>query len=385
MRGTYITALAIAILTAAWLLSGFLTAEDGVSEHPSLAEASTRQAMRIDDKVPTEVRARTIVAQTLPEQLRVRGRTENKRTVDVRAETQGRVIVRPVERGDRVATGDLLCRIAVEDRDARITQAKEGVNQARIEYRGSLKLKDRGFQSETAIAQARTRLATAQAQLQTAVLDLERTYIRAPFDGVVEVTELEVGEYAQLGAPCARIVDLDPMLLVGQITERDVYRVETGAPTSGRLANGATVTGTVSFVGQQADPGTRTYRIEVMVPNPDYALRSGVTTEIDIRVGEILAHKITPAVLALDDEGRVGTRIVDADNRVRFLLVEIVDDERDGVWVTGLPREATLITVGQELVVAGERVSVQMQEPADATPDTPPILASEGARATRSS
>ena len=385
MRGTYITALVIAIPTGVWLLSGFLSTEERVSEHPTLAEANALLAKNADNKVPTAVRARTIHAQTLAEQLSVRGRTENKRTVQVRAETQGRVVARPVERGDRVEAGELLCRIAVEDRQGRITQGKEAVNQARIEYLGSLKLKDRGFQSETAIAQARARLATAQAQLQTAALDLERTFVRAPFDGVVEDTELEVGDYAQPGTACARIVDLDPMLLVGQITERDVYRVNVGAATTGRLASGAMVSGTVSFLAQQADPATRTYRIEVMVPNPGYELRSGITAEIDIEVGEILAHKITPAVLALDDEGRVGTRIVDADMRVRFRQVEIVDDDRDGVWVTGLPRQTTLITVGQELVVAGERVVVQMQESAEPAPDSPPVLASEGAGTSRSS
>ena len=378
MRATHITALVITAVVAVWLLSGFLTAADGVDEHPSLAEANALLARGVDDKVPTAVRARTIRATTLPEQLTVRGRTENKRTVEVQAETRGRVTARPVERGDRVESGDLLCRIAVEDREARITQGKEGVNQARLEYLGSLKLKDQGFQSATAIAQARARLATAQAQLEAAVLDLERTYIRAPFAGIVEDVRLEVGDYAQSGTPCARIVDLDPMLLVGQVAERDVYRVSAGLATVGRLATGATVAGAITFVGQQAEPETRTYRVEVTVANADYALRSGVTTEIDIRVGEILAHKITPAVLALDDTGEVGVRIVDADARVSFRHIDIVADDHDGVWVTGLPLETTLITVGQEFVVAGEQVAVQMQSsgPAEGMTTAPPVIAS---------
>ena len=363
MRGTYITALVITVVVGVWLLSGLLTATDAVEVHPSLAEANLLVAESADKGVPTAVRARVIHAQSHPERLTVRGRTENKRTVEVRAETRGRVTARPVERGHRVDAGDLLCRIAEEDRKARIRQGREAVNQARLEYAGSLKLKDRGFQSATAIAQARARLATAYAQHEAAELDLERTYIRAPFAGVIEDVLVEVGDYAQSGTACARIVDLDPMLLVGQLTERDVHRVAVGAPTTGALATGATVDGAISFVGQQADPETRTYRVEVTVPNPDYALRSGVTTEIDIRVGELLAHKITPAVLALDDEGNLGVRIVDPDERVRFRHIEVVADEADGIWVTGLPRQTTLITVGQELVVAGERVDVQLQAP----------------------
>ena len=247
------------------------------------------------------------------------------------------MVARPVERGDAVTAGDLLCQIAAEDRQSRVDEGDEGVNQARLEYAGSLKLKDRGLQSETAIAQARARLATAEARREAAALDLERTYIRAPFEGVVEDVQLEVGDYAQSGTPCARIVDLDPMLLVGQLTERAVDRVAVGSPATGRLSTGAEVSGTISFVGYEADPGTRTYQVEVTVPNPDYGLRSGVTTQIDIRLGSVLAHKITPAVFALDDEGRLGVRIVGPDDHVQFRLVEVVADDRDGVWVTGLP------------------------------------------------
>ena len=361
MRKTYITAAVIALATILWFASGALTAGEGPVEHPSLAEANERARAEVGDMPPTAVRGRVIHAVALPERVKLRGRTENKRTVEVRAETSGRVVERPVERGTRVAAGDLLCRIAVEDRNARLAQAEAAVEQARIEYEGSLRLQDRGFNSETAIAQAKARLATAQAQREAAVLDVQRTAVRAPFAAVVEDAPLEIGDYAQPSTVCASLVDLHPMLLVGSVSERDVSRFGVGANADGQLMTGQTVSGPVSFVGQQADPGTRTYRVEVTVPNPDYALRSGITTEIAIDVGAVEAHKISPAVLALDDAGNIGVRIVDAEDRVRFQRVAIVADADDGVWVRGLPAVATLITVGQETVVAGERVDVQLQ------------------------
>ena len=361
MRKTYITAAVIALATVLWFVSGALTAGEGPTEHPSLAEANERARAEVGDMPPTSVRGRVIHAVALPERVKLRGRTENKRTVEVRAETSGRVVERPVERGTQVAAGDLLCRLAVEDRNARLAQAEAAVEQARIEYEGSLRLQDRGFNSETAIAQAKARLATAQAQREAAVLDVQRTAVRAPFAAVVEDAPLEIGDYAQPGTVCASLVDLHPMLLVGSVSERDVSRFGIGANADGQLMTGQTVSGPVSFVGQQADRGTRTYRVEVTVPNPDYALRSGITTEIAIDVGAVEAHKISPAVLALDDAGNVGVRIVDAENRVRFQHVAIVADADDGVWVRGLPAVTTLITVGQETVVAGERVDVQFQ------------------------
>ncbi len=365
MRATSITAaLVIAALTALWLASGLLSGEERVSDHPPLTEAQAGSRA----SAPTAVRAKISRAVPLPERVKVRGRTENKRTVDVRAETTGRVVERPIERGDRVKQGDLLCRLALADRQARRKQADAAVEQARLEHQGSLRLQDRGLQSETAIAQAKARLAGAQASLAAAALDIERTSVRAPFDGVVEDVGLNVGDFAQPGTACARVVDLDPMLLVGRVSEADAHRFDRGAMATGRLATGAQVSGPVSFLGRQADPGTRTYRVEVTLPNPDYALRSGLTVEFDVRYGDAMAHKISPALLALDDEGRLGVRVV-RDDRVAFVHVDLLADRQDGLWVAGLPTRTTLITVGHQFVVAGDRVAVQWEDVAEGAVD----------------
>ena len=360
MRKTHLIALLIGVVTVVWLGSGYLGDTDAIADHPSIGERNERTITYGDQHEPTVVRGQAITASAFPEQVKIRGHTENKRTVEVRAETQGRVVERPVERGTVVAAGDLLCRIAVEDRQARVKQATQAVNQATIEHEGSLRLKDGGYQSKTAIAQTKSRLATAEAQLATATLDLDHTFISAPFGGVVEHAPLEIGDYAQPATPCAKIVDLDPMLLVGQVSERDVARLTIGGTATGVLASGETATGTISFIGHQADPATRTYRVEVTVANPDHRLLSGATADIAIVVGEVRAHQISPAVLALDDDGELGVRTVDDDGRARFRPIEIVADGGEGVWVTGLPPTVTLITVGHQLVVDGELVEVRL-------------------------
>ena len=102
MRKTYITAAVIALATILWFASGALTAGEGPREHPSLAEANELARASVGDMPPTAVRGRVVHAVALPERVTVRGRTENKRTVDVRAETSGRIIERPLERGAKV-------------------------------------------------------------------------------------------------------------------------------------------------------------------------------------------------------------------------------------------------------------------------------------------
>lgn len=375
MRGTYITASIIALLLVLWLLSGQV-GKDPNPDHPTLAEAQRERGAEAQDSAPAQVRARVVQAVPQIREVVLRGRTENKRTVAVKAETSGRVVERPVERGSEVAEGDLLCRIALEDREAQLTEARAALEQARIEYEGSLRLKQQGFQSETAIAQAKARLAAAEAAVASRELDIERTAVRAPFAGVVEDVQLEVGDYVSPGGTCVTLIDMDPMLLVGRVSQQDVGKLKPGQTATGRLVDGRTVTGKLTFVGHQNDPATRTYAIEVEVDNRDHAVRSGITTAIHLPVEEVLAHKISPALFALDDDGRIGVRTINDARRVEYHHVEIVRDDVDGVWVTGLPEVVTLITVGQEYVVEGQRV-----QPAFESTGALPARAGDGAPA----
>lgn len=357
MRATYVTAAIIAVLVVTWILSGQL-GNDPIAPAPSLAEMRSEMAAAQDDRDPTRVRARVMRATLETVEIALRGRTESNRFVRVRAEISGRVVELPVLKGQLVEAGVLLCRIAVEDRPARLTEAREAVAEAKLVYQGSLKLKRQGYQSETAIASAKAKLAAAHALLKRRELDLANTEIRAPFDGILEEQPVEIGDYLQTGTECASVVDHDPMLLVGQVSERDVNRLQLDGPASATLLTGEKVQGHISYIGHVAQETTRTYRVEIEAPNPNYALRSGVTADIAIPVATLSAHRISPALLALDDQGNIGVRIIDKNKIVRFVQVQIVKDNPRGVWITGLPEVATIITVGQELVVPGEKVEV---------------------------
>jgi len=374
MRGTYITATIIAALIGLWFLSGQIGREPR-PEHLTLAEANDVRAAGSQDAEPVRVRARVINASPQAQEIVLRGKTENKRSLVVKSETSGRVIARPVERGSRVNGGDLLCQLADDDRSASLTEAEEALNQARIDYDGSLKLKERALLSESSVAQAKARVAAAEAAVIRRKLDIERTLVRAPFPAMVEDVHVEIGDYVTPGTSCVSLIDMDPMLLVGGVAERDVHALQVGQTAQGVLSDGRRVAGELKFVGQQSDPATRTYPIEVEVPNADLALRSGITARILLPTGTVMAQKVSPAIFSLDDDGNIGVRTVNANNQVEYHHIHIVRDDVDGVWVTGLPDVATVITVGQELVVPGQTVQVTYEPsgsmPASAAPPAP--------------
>ena len=371
MRTTYITAIVIAVALVVWLASGALNTDEAAPP-PSLAEKNREQSRVDEDTAPTKVRVTVMDATTQDRIVKVRGKTENKRTVDVKVELSGTVTNRPVERGSVVEKDALLCELSEEDRRVAVSESRAALEQARIEYKGALSLREKGYNSETAIAGAKARLAAAEAMLNRSELNLSKIQVRAPFAGVVEDVHQEVGDYVVPGATCATVIDMDPMLLVGRVSENDVIDLSLGQEAVGKLRNGQLVSGPVTFIGQQSDPITRTYPIEIELPNPEQALRSGITTEIQIPVESVLAQKISPALFSLDDEGNLGVRIINSDNIVEFHTVTILSDAADGVWVAGLPNRAGVITVGQELVTAGERVDPVFQDARTLKAQTPP-------------
>ncbi len=120
-----------------------------------------------------------------------------------------------------------------------------------------------------------------------------------------------------------------------------------------RLTDGTQVQGRVTFLSRSADPTTRTFRVDIEVPNKDLAIRDGQTAEILIAAPGTRAHLLPQSSLTLNDDGALGVRLVDAENIARFAPVSLVRDTVNGVLVTGLDDRVDVIVVGQEYVTDG--------------------------------
>ena len=236
--------------------------------------------------------------------LKSSGFTEADKFVQVRAEVSGRLIARPAQQGDYVEEGDLICQLYIAGREA-------------------------------------------------------YPKIVAPFSGYLETLRVEEGDFLNTGAVCAALIDPDPMLLVADIAEKDIAQVELGSEASAKLISGRYISGEVTFIASSADKNTRTFRVEISVDNKDRSIRDGVSAEIYIKGKQEAAHKISPAILSLNDQGKLGVRTVTADNRVEFKEINILEDTNSGMWVSGLGEEARIITLGQEYVFQGQTVNVK--------------------------
>ncbi|RBI86149.1 efflux RND transporter periplasmic adaptor subunit [Rhodosalinus halophilus] len=341
-------ALAVALALAAWMGSGYVFPADDDAQAAATGEGGP---------APVQVAVRESAAEPVTQVFVAEGEAEPERDTRVLAEATGSVTEVAVSKGAVVEAGQVLGRISSERARAEVNRAQEEYDRALREFENAQTLLDRGVATVDRLAQARAALAAAESQLTAAEEALEDTTIRAPFAGRVESLEIDEGEFVTSGTPVARVVDLTPLTVTVRVPQQELRGIEEGQRAEVSFITGETRAGTVSFVGAAADPETRTFAAEVEVANDDRAIPAGISAQVRIPRGEVEAHFLSPAILSLDPAGRLGIKTVTAENTVEFHPVEIVRAGTEGIWVTGLPDQARIITVGQGFVSAGEAVA----------------------------
>ncbi|MFK7876597.1 MAG: efflux RND transporter periplasmic adaptor subunit [Paracoccaceae bacterium] len=305
-------------------------------------------------------------------------------------------IARKAEAGTRVAEA----QTRIPEAAARVAEAQARLEEALTNENVAVKLSRDGFAADTrvkntqaTVASARASLAAAEAGVEAAKSgvsgvqsgieaaqagiesaeagiaaaekEIERLTMTAPFAGLLESDTAELGTLLQPGALCATILQLNPIKLVAFVPETEVNAVEVGARAGAQLASSQnrTVEGQVIFLSRSADPTTRTFRVEIEVPNDDLSIRDGQTAEILVQTAGQAAHLLPASSMTLNDEGKLGVRIVVEDNRVAFAPVNLLRDTPNGVWLTGLPEQVNVITIGQEFVTQGVQVAPTFKDP----------------------
>jgi multidrug efflux system membrane fusion protein len=346
----WIAALLIIAVIAAWMSSGMINNEAPGSTDKSVNLPADEPALR-------SVQIRTQLAQPVNRYINVYGRSAPARAVDIKAETNGRVEAIGIDRGRSAKKGEIIARLDLRDRSARLAQAKASVREFETSYNAQLELKGDGYVSETEIAEIIAKLEGARAELIRAELDLEYITIRAPYDGALATREVEVGDFVRAGDVIANFIDNTQLIVSASLAEQDAQHVAVGDEAKAILVTGQEVTGKIRYISPVADLSTRTFNVELEVPNPGGALPAGVTAEIRITGDTIMAHKISPSLLNLETDGSLGVKTLDDLDRVVSYPVEIARSQTDGIWVTGLPETARIITVGQGYVLAGQTVA----------------------------
>jgi len=331
--------------------------DDAVARKTKLITAKNKAPEETDTKTDEPIAVVTKRSRSAPmaSELILTGATAASRQVEVRTETAG-MLASTTQKGKRVQEGDVLCRLKVGDRAARREATVARFKQAQLEESTQSRLRERGIAASNTATSARMSADIVRAEIKQLDVEIRRLEVRAPFSGVIEGDPAQVGSIMQIGSTCATIVDPDPIRIIGFAPEFRIGDVALGTVGTAKLATGEQVQGTVVFIAQSADPATRTFQIDLSVPNPSYALRDEVTAEITIPLGTRPAHTLPQSALTLDDEGKIGVMVVDNGNAT-FREVKILRDDTGGLRVSGLGQTAEVIVVGQEYVSEGTPVT----------------------------
>ncbi len=380
----------------------FAFAGRGEDEQGDTAESTEAETVLAQDSIGVVVYRST--AREIGSAVQLRGQTTANRQVEVLAETTSTVVSEPKRKGAFVEAGDLLCELdpgtrpaslaealagkleaesRIPEAEARLEEAHALVAEAAINLKAANRLSESGFGSETRRISSEAAMSSADAGVKSAEAGLEATQagieaataavaaanremdrltIEAPFKGLLESDTAELGSLMQPGSLCATVIQLDPIKLVGFVPETEVNRIIVGSMAQAQLVTGLQVEGRVTFLSRSADETTRTFEVEITVPNPELLIRDGQTANIQISAEGVKAHLLPQSALTLNNEGQLGVRTVGTGNVVDFAAIHLLRDSNEGVWVGGLPETADVIVVGQEFVTRGVTVAPTYQE-----------------------
>lgn len=340
-------AAALLLAIIGWMGSGYVIP----------AEEEPEEEVAKEGLPPINVAVISSQAKPVMQFFRAEGQAQPDRETMLQSETTGEIAEVLVEKGASVEAGQVIARFIVAQRDDDLARAREEFARAKREFDNAETLLRRGASTADRVSEARAVLAAAQAQLSAAQEAIAETEIRAPFAGRLENLSVDEGEYVQSGTQVAHIVDTTPLAVSVRVPQQSLRKLKVGQKAEVRFITGEQKQGIITFLASSADPDTRTFLCEIEVDNPDGSIPAGVSAEVFVPTGETIAHFLSPAILSLNTDGTLGIKTVTEASEVKFNEIEIVRAQPDGIWVSGLPEQAEIITVGQGFVNDGEEVS----------------------------
>ncbi len=352
MKASRITAIGLVAAAGLWIASGHFLPHES---------AESRAAMRTGDEGATKLfRVAVVGTAVMPHgrRLIISGRTEAEKRVTLTARTGGVLTELRVKRGTSVKKGDVIAVLSDEAREAQVAQAEAVVTQKRTELDAKRALILNGTLPRLELVDLEAQLKSAEAALAASQAERDRGIVRAPWAGVVNDVAVEVGQaaFSFAGREIATLVALDPMLAVVEVAERKLAGIKVGDIAEVRLVTGESASGKIRFVAKTATAATRTYRVEVELPNPDGRIPDGITAEVSLPLAPVPATRVPRSALTFSSAGDLGVRAVRADETVEFVPVSVVEDEQSFMWLTGIADGSRVIVQGQDFVREGQKV-----------------------------
>lgn len=265
--------------------------------------------------------------------------------------------------GQKVEAGQPLVKlasepeaIAVETAAAQRAQAFDAVERYRQLNEAAV--------SRVARAEAETALKVADAALRRAREELDRMTVKAPFAGIMGLTNLQTGDYLAVGSPIATLDDRSVIVIEFTVPEAVAPSIKVGMAMRASLAArpGENFDGTVAAAGTRIDPVTRTLSVRGEIPNPDLSLIPGSTFSVSIRLSGEVSPVVPGLAIQWDRAGAYVWRLK-PDSTVERVDAAILARDGDRVFIDAALKEGDrIVNEGGGLLAAGQKVAAQPQQ-----------------------
>ena len=310
-----------------------------------------------------EVVVKKLIKKKFEKKLKFSGFTEASRIVILKSQVEGKISSKFFEKGKSYKAGTQLILIDPEDKIAKLKEMEALLNQRKKEYEVAENLFNKGFRSEVKLSESRTNFEKALALYEKSQVNLNNTKIYIPFDSIVEDSYVELGDYLKKGDPIAKVVDLDPIFITINITEKEISKIKKGQVASVKISDNF-YKGKVNYVSRTSDKLTRNFKVQIELSNLNNNIISGLSSEIQIGTKSDSAYFISSSLISLDSQGILGIKVI-LNNKVSFLPIEVLSDVGNGYWIKlkkPITDDILIITQGNEYVIDGDLISFKFEE-----------------------
>ncbi len=337
---------AIIIVVTLWMASGIFT-------HGKVVKQEEKQAMKV----------KTLESSASPKQttLIYSGITKAEKSATLRPEVAGAITKVYAKDGDFLRAGTIIIKIDEENRKKLYEQAQSELQSAKMQFEAARIIYEKKLSSKNHFIEAKSKLNMAEAAMERARLGLEKTSIRAPFDGYIEAIKVKEGDYVAtaIGSIIGQFSSFDKLIAIFHVPYADLDSIKESSRATLTTENGKKIEGKVTCIGRVAEQNTRTFPVEVTIDNGKHALRIGetITAELLRESGGRL-HYVPKSSIVLDGSGKIGVRVLGAIGEVLTKNINIEDEDNKGFWISGLADKESIITMGAAYVADGEIVQV---------------------------
>lgn len=344
-------ALATAVVLGIYLFSADIT---------HINDTRTAVAVEKDSSgvvLPT-VNARQFDHKLIPRTITLYGRTQPDRIITVSSELAARITGISAERGSLVREGQTLIQLNEGSLRTELKSARAQLKKASRDLDSALSLQKKNLIADNQLPQLELAVAEAESRLERLQIDFANTRIQAPVAGILHERTVELGDFIDRGKPVVEILDLDPLIVSVDVTQELIQTLSSGDSAEVRLFGNIPAIARIRYISRKANDATRTFTVELAIPNPEMKIPAGLSVEADMMMGQVRAVELSPALLSLNESGTPGIKWVDRNNIVHFTAANIVKTDSNTLWLTGMPADARIITRGQGFVKEGSQVVV---------------------------